>query len=303
LPDPIVNPLARFWSVVEWGEPDTTIPPPICGNGIVEPGEQCDDGNLVAGDGCDPTCMSETVSDIVFVVDTDTGNGTLYVGEPGSIVFSVIAPATTTIAAFAMPLEYQFSNGNIIGPIAESGSGAQVVFSDKSRGVFEALPWNQGYGLAATDPDTTLLGCLDFGGTAWSGSGEIWRLAFVPLDTGTIVIDSATVPPGTRFEVVDAGAQSLAFTWQPVTITVLQGMPTGDVNGNDVINSSDIVSLVNFIFKGGVPPVDCEATADVNCSGEVSTSDLLGLVNFVFKDGQRPCNVIELVEAGVWFCP
>ncbi|MEY4950553.1 MAG: hypothetical protein RL698_2764 [Pseudomonadota bacterium] len=27
-----------------------------CGNGIVEPGEACDDGNLVAGDGCEPDC-------------------------------------------------------------------------------------------------------------------------------------------------------------------------------------------------------------------------------------------------------
>jgi uncharacterized delta-60 repeat protein len=28
----------------------------ICGNGVVEPGEQCDDGNLINGDGCDANC-------------------------------------------------------------------------------------------------------------------------------------------------------------------------------------------------------------------------------------------------------
>ncbi len=33
--------------------------PPVCGNGIVEAGEQCDDGNLVDGDGCSSTCQIE----------------------------------------------------------------------------------------------------------------------------------------------------------------------------------------------------------------------------------------------------
>jgi cysteine-rich repeat protein len=31
----------------------------ICGNGLVDPGEECDDGNNTDGDGCDSTCMSE----------------------------------------------------------------------------------------------------------------------------------------------------------------------------------------------------------------------------------------------------
>ena len=31
----------------------------ICGNGVVDLGEQCDDGNLVAGDCCSPTCQFE----------------------------------------------------------------------------------------------------------------------------------------------------------------------------------------------------------------------------------------------------
>jgi len=31
----------------------------ICGNGILEPGEQCDDGNLIDGDGCSSICTIE----------------------------------------------------------------------------------------------------------------------------------------------------------------------------------------------------------------------------------------------------
>jgi cysteine-rich repeat protein len=32
---------------------------PNCGNGWVDPGEECDDGNTLPGDGCDPSCMIE----------------------------------------------------------------------------------------------------------------------------------------------------------------------------------------------------------------------------------------------------
>lgn len=36
-------------------------PQPVCGNGVLEPLEQCDDGNLIDGDGCRHGCMLETV--------------------------------------------------------------------------------------------------------------------------------------------------------------------------------------------------------------------------------------------------
>lgn len=32
---------------------------PVCGNSIIETGEQCDDGNTVSGDGCSSTCQTE----------------------------------------------------------------------------------------------------------------------------------------------------------------------------------------------------------------------------------------------------
>jgi cysteine-rich repeat protein len=37
----------------------TTSPVPICGNGAIEAGEQCDDGNLLPGDCCSATCTAE----------------------------------------------------------------------------------------------------------------------------------------------------------------------------------------------------------------------------------------------------
>jgi cysteine-rich repeat protein len=37
--------------------------PPACGNGVLEAGEQCDDGNAVNGDGCSASCEFEKPDD------------------------------------------------------------------------------------------------------------------------------------------------------------------------------------------------------------------------------------------------
>lgn len=42
--------------------PPWNQPAAICGNGTVESGEQCDDGNTTPGDGCDASCQTETVT-------------------------------------------------------------------------------------------------------------------------------------------------------------------------------------------------------------------------------------------------
>ncbi len=42
----------------------TTQPEPVCGNGILESIEECDDGNRVDGDGCDGDCMSNLDTNI-----------------------------------------------------------------------------------------------------------------------------------------------------------------------------------------------------------------------------------------------
>ena len=51
---------------------DTSGDPVECGNNVLEPGEACDDGNLVDGDGCESTCQVGPVL---------CGNGVLDPGE------------------------------------------------------------------------------------------------------------------------------------------------------------------------------------------------------------------------------
>jgi hypothetical protein len=77
---------------------------------------------------------------------------------------------------------------------------------------------------------------------------------------------------------------------------------TGDVDTTSAITSGDIISLVGYVFKGGDPPLPCEAAGDVNCDSSVTSSDIIYLVNHVFKSADPPCDVCDLVP-GVWACP
>jgi cysteine-rich repeat protein len=64
------------------GEPDTsdtgdtsTGAPAVCGDGILDPSEECEDGNLVDGDGCSAACTIEGDHLVVFL------SGAAYSGE------------------------------------------------------------------------------------------------------------------------------------------------------------------------------------------------------------------------------
>ena len=79
------------------------------------------------------------------------------------------------------------------------------------------------------------------------------------------------------------------------------GLATGDCQLDGRIDASDIIFIVNFVFKSGAAPIVCEARADVNCNGAVSSADIIHLVNHVFKGGAPPCDVCSLIPSQ-WTC-
>ena len=54
------------------------LPPPVCGNGIIEQGEECDDGNNISGDGCSANCLSECPDDMISYWKLDEISGTTF---------------------------------------------------------------------------------------------------------------------------------------------------------------------------------------------------------------------------------
>jgi hypothetical protein len=68
---------------------------------------------------------------------------------------------------------------------------------------------------------------------------------------------------------------------------VLPPYISGDANGDGVINVADVVYLVNFLYRGGDPPVPMGA-GDANCDDIVNVADIVYLVNYLYRGGDPP---------------
>ena len=72
-------------------------------------------------------------------------------------------------------------------------------------------------------------------------------------------------------------------------LIILVGMPfCGDCTKDSLIDLSDLVYLITYLFKGGPPP-DQLCRADVNCSGEIDLGDPVLLISYLYKAGTAPC--------------
>lgn len=63
----------------------------------------------------------------------------------------------------------------------------------------------------------------------------------------------------------------------------------GDANGDKKVTISDVVYIVNYLFKGGPAPVPF-LSGDANCDGNVNITDVIYLINYLFKGGPGPCS-------------
>jgi hypothetical protein len=61
----------------------------------------------------------------------------------------------------------------------------------------------------------------------------------------------------------------------------------GDANGDGVIDISDVVYLINYLFIHGPAPVPL-AAGDATCDGVVDVSDVVYLINYLFVSGPPP---------------
>jgi hypothetical protein len=63
---------------------------------------------------------------------------------------------------------------------------------------------------------------------------------------------------------------------------------TGDCDANCIVNISDVVYIISYIFSDGPAPKPCQS-GDVNCDGIVNISDAVYLVSYIFSGGPPPC--------------
>ncbi len=64
----------------------------------------------------------------------------------------------------------------------------------------------------------------------------------------------------------------------------------GDANGDENVNVSDAVNVINYVFLGTAPP-DPYESGDVNCDLTVNVSDAVWIINYVFLGSNDPCDI------------
>ncbi|HVP37138.1 MAG TPA: dockerin type I repeat-containing protein [Terriglobales bacterium] len=62
----------------------------------------------------------------------------------------------------------------------------------------------------------------------------------------------------------------------------------GDANGDGSLNLVDLIYLVEYFFRSGLPPTPAQ-NGDVNCDDKCAVGDLIYLINYLFKLGPPPC--------------
>ena len=187
------------------------------------------------------------------------------------------------------------------------GQGAPSTLNDATwRHTFFPGPlWPTQGGDFVAAPSATLP-VAGLGVYTWSGAQltlDVRDMRDNPIfNFGWLLQGNETIPQTTkRFDSKD----NLSPAHRPVLrVTYFQGpvVITGDVDVSGAITSSDVIQLVNHVFKSGPAPLPCAATGDVNCDGALTSSDIINLVNFVFKSGVPPCDVCAIIPAQ-WSCP
>lgn len=164
------------------------IPDPRCGNGFLQPGEGCDDGNAAGGDGCSAACLLECGNHVIDPGETcDDGN--TEDGDGCSAVCRLEKEPPDCSGAYAAtsqlwPPNHAFVNVAIGGVTDPAGAPVAITIT----GVRQDEPLD-GLGDGDTCPDAAGLGTsaarlrAERAGTPKApGDGRIYHIAFVADD-------------------------------------------------------------------------------------------------------------------------
>lgn len=105
--------------------------------------------------------------------------------------------------------------------------------------------------------------------------------------TDTFFVDSP-VDSLRQFEYVVIAEDAQSHYSPPSRPVAAGGCLRGDADGSGIVDLSDVVFMIAYIFQGINPPSPL-AAADVDCSGRIDLSDAVYLVAYVFGNGSAPC--------------
>jgi hypothetical protein len=208
-------------------------------------------------------------------------SNTLIVGIPSTILLGIVNDEPLT--SFAIDLEWDGSA--VLGVDYQNSK-----FTDRVS--YDNILWTcvRNSHINGVNPDT-----FQFYG--WRSSSEavslepdrdaVVSIAFIPQSAGTVNFRLTTWRSASESMLTTEDHEAILPTFYGGNITVLPYL-AGDPNHDGTVNSSDIVYLINYLFKGGPQPDPLES-GDMNCDEEVNSADVVYLINYLFKNGPVPC--------------
>jgi hypothetical protein len=107
-------------------------------------------------------------------------------------------------------------------------------------------------------------------------------------DTTTIKNDTCFIPTG-EWGITFARAD--AVTYRPRVnmpfYTNIWNAIRGDANGDQEVNITDVMYMINYLFRHGPPPVSF-VSGDANCDDDLGILDVVLLINYLYKEGITP---------------
>lgn len=94
-----------------------------------------------------------------------------------------------------------------------------------------------------------------------------------------------TANDGDAQSIVEAGVDAVRV----MSYVCEAELACGDANADEIVNVTDAVHIVNYIFNNGPAPSPM-AAGDVDCSGLVNIVDAVYLIGFIFGGGPAPCS-------------
>lgn len=270
------------------GESDPSAPP-VCYEinmgckGCLSPGFTATPGAHVAQSHCSP-----------FIFDFDAVDGNVPPEYP--ITYSITRGTIDPVTGVATV------------PPADSGNTSVLIIACNSGGNLSSYPftitWTNNAPTITNAPTTV----------ARVAPGGTYSYAFESIDADacdalTPSVSVSGTPPSGSYAIdsdgnfsftpvsADSGS-SYAFDISFVdncgvtatcqTTVLVEPAICGDCDGNGMVNISDAVFLIGYIFGGGASP-NPPSVGDVSCDSLVNITDAVYLIAYIFSSGPAPC--------------
>ena len=192
---------------------------------------------------------------------------------------------TNKLSGFSLPLSITNSNPSAT-PVLDTTVSA--TYSGSAVSSFNItkthVPTNGGD--PSIFPLQFVLGAASFGSGIGAGRYLYANIKLHLEDTTTICIDTLSTQTAS-LSFVKITSDKYTPQWKSACCKVSFGFPAGDASCNGVVNLTDVIYLVNYLFKGGPAPCALKY-GDSNCDTKVNLSDVIYDVNYLFKGGPKP---------------